>query len=130
MELLKFLIALGVLVGLAYGGYLLYLWWIKRQSAQKITAEDLEKIRATAQIVDVREQAEFDARHILGARNIPMSAFAGRVSEVRKDKPVYLYDESESQVARAANMLKKAGHTQVYYLEKGFDTWAGKVKTK
>lgn len=130
MEILKFLLALLVLIGLAYGLYSLYLWWIKKQAGQKITAQELESLRIGAQIIDVREQAEFDARHIMGARNIPMSVFSGRVGEIRKDKPVYLYDDNEGQVARAANMLKKAGHTQIFYLEKGFSTWTGKTKTR
>lgn len=129
MQILYFLFALVVLIGLLYAGYRLYMWWLKKQNAQPISSDDLEKIRPTAQIIDVREEPEFNARHILGARNIPASQFASRVNEVRRDKPVYLYDESENVVGRPSRLLKKAGHKEIYYLEKGIVTWTGKVKS-
>ena len=87
MEILKFILALIVLGLVIYGGYLLYLWWIARNSAQMIEATELEALRARAQIVDVRETPEFEARHILGARNIPMSQFKQRQAEVRRTNP-------------------------------------------
>lgn len=129
MEILKFIGALVLLLILAYGGYLLYLWLIGRNSAKEIESTELEAIRAGAQIVDVREAAEFDARHILGARNIPMSQFNQRQAEVRRDKAVYLYDDDMNLAPRCARILKKNGHNDVFILKKGFSTWGGKVKS-
>lgn len=130
MEILKFILALIVLGLVIYGGYLLYLWWIARNSAQMIEATELEALRARAQIVDVRETPEFEARHILGARNIPMSQFNQRQAEVRRDKPVYLYDEDGNLAPRCARILKKNGHDNVFILKNGFSTWGGKVKSR
>lgn len=129
MDLLLFLLGVIVLFALAYGGYLLYLWYLSKSSATLIEAEELLPLRASAQIIDVREAPEFEARHILGARNIPMSAFGQRHGEIRRDKPVYLYDDSVNMAPRCARILKKNGHQQVYILKKGFSTWTGKVKT-
>ncbi|MBR7927103.1 rhodanese-like domain-containing protein [Aerococcaceae bacterium zg-ZUI334] len=129
MDLLIFIFAVLVLTIVAYGAYLLYLWLIRKQSATLIEAEELEEKRAGAQIIDLREAAEFDARHILGARNLPMSQFSQRYKEVRKDKPVYLYDDNMNLAPRAARTLKKNGYDNIYVLKNGFSTWGGKVRS-
>ena len=84
-----------------------------------------------AQLIDLREPKEFEAGHILGARNIPMSQFNQRhKNEIRADLPVYLYCQNSGRSARAAPTLKKKGYTDIYQLEGGFKTWTGKVKSK
>lgn len=83
-----------------------------------------------AQLIDVREPKEFEAGHILGARNIPYSQFRQRFKEIRPDKPVYLYDQNGGKSSRSALFLKKRDYTQLYQLQGGFRTWTGKVKSK
>lgn len=83
-----------------------------------------------AQLIDVREQNEFDNGHILGARNIPVSQLKMRMKEIRPDKPVYLYCASGMRSGRAAQMLYKKGYKDLYHLEGGFKKWTGKIKTK
>ena len=83
-----------------------------------------------AQLIDLREPKEFEAGHILGARNIPMSQLKTRMQEIRPDLPVYLYCQNNGRSARAALMLKKKGYNQLHQLEGGFKTWTGKVKSK
>lgn len=84
-----------------------------------------------AQLIDLREPKEFEAGHILGARNIPMSQFNTRhKNEIRPDLPVYLYCQNSGRSARAALTLKKKGYTNIFQLEGGFKTWTGKVKSK
>ncbi|MBF6625674.1 rhodanese-like domain-containing protein [Tuanshanicoccus lijuaniae] len=129
MDLLIFILATITLAILAYGAYLLYLWYIRKQSAILIEAEDLEAKRPGAQIIDLREAPEFDARHILGARNLAMSQFPQRYKEIRKDKPVYLYDENMNLAPRAARILKKNGYNNIFILKNGFSTWGGKVRS-
>ena len=83
-----------------------------------------------AQLIDVREPQEFDAGHILGARNIPVTQLKQRLVEVRKDKPVYLYCQKSSRSSRAANVLHKKGYQEIYQLKGGFKNWTGKIKRK
>ncbi|MDI7742228.1 rhodanese-like domain-containing protein [Lysinibacillus fusiformis] len=83
-----------------------------------------------AQLIDVREAKEFEAGHILGARNIPSTQLRQRYKEIRSDLPVYLYCQNAGRSARAALFLKKKGYNQVHQLQGGFKTWTGKVKSK
>ncbi|PIC88027.1 rhodanese-like domain-containing protein [Sporosarcina sp. P20a] len=95
-----------------------------------LTQEEFIKGYRKAQLIDVREPKDFDAGHILGARNIPFTQFSQRYKEIRPDKPVYLYDQNTSRTGRAALFLKKKGCTEIYQLRGGFKQWSGKIKTK
>ena len=53
-----------------------------------------ELVENEAFIIDVREEAEFKAGHLINARNIPMSEFRNRLDEIPKDIPVYLHCRS------------------------------------
>lgn len=95
-----------------------------------LTQEEFIKGYRKAQLIDVREPKDFDAGHILGARNIPFTQFTQRYKEIRPDKPIYLYDQNTSRTGRAALFLKKKGCTEIYQLRGGFKQWSGKIKTK
>lgn len=83
-----------------------------------------------AQLIDVREPNEFEAGHILGARNIPMSQMRMRSKEIRSDLPVYLYCQSGMRSGRAAQFLYRKGYKDLSHLKGGFKGWTGKIKTK
>ena len=87
-----------------------------------------ENIRKV-QVIDVREPAEFDAKHVLGARNIPISQFKVRFNEIRRDQKVYLYDDSLNYTSRSANILRKNGYKDIHILKGGFSNWTGKTKS-
>lgn len=95
-----------------------------------LTQEEFIQGYRKAQLIDVREPKDFEAGHILGARNIPFTQFTQRYKEIRPDKPVYLYDHNTSRTGRAALFLKKKGCTDIYQLRGGFKQWSGKIKTK
>lgn len=114
-------------------GLIIYLLVTVLRTRKAVTTLSQEEFIAgyrKAQLIDVREQKDFDAGHILGARNIPFTQFSQRYKEIRSDKPVYLYDQNGSRSGRAALYLKKRGHSQLYMLQGGFRQWTGKVKTK
>jgi rhodanese-related sulfurtransferase len=95
-----------------------------------LTEEEFKEGYRKAQLIDVREPQEFENGHILGARNIPVSQFRMRANEIRKDKPVYLYCEGMVRSSRAAQQLKRKGHSEIHQLKGGFKKWTGKVKAK
>lgn len=95
----------------------------------ELTEEEFKKEMRKVQLIDVREKKDFDAGHILGARNIPFSTFKTRSVEIRKDQPIYLYDHNKALSLRAALRLRKEGHTDIYHLKGGYRDWTGKTKT-
>lgn len=101
-----------------------------KKAVTNLTQDQFIEGYRKAQLIDVREQKEFDAGHILGARNIPSTAIRQRYKEIRPDLPVYLYCQNTGRSSRAALFLKKRGYNQIYQLEGGFRTWTGKIKAK
>ncbi|MGX7091423.1 rhodanese-like domain-containing protein [Hutsoniella sourekii] len=129
MSLIYALMAILVIASLAYGIYYLTMLVMRKRSAEMVNQYELAKDIRRVQVIDVREEPEFNAKHILGARNIPSSQFKLRLGELRKDKPIYLYDDDLTQASRAANQLRKAGYSEIYILEDGFESWTGKTKS-
>ncbi|KRM88274.1 rhodanese-related sulfurtransferase [Lacticaseibacillus thailandensis DSM 22698 = JCM 13996] len=99
-----------------------------RSIGGEINADEFEENMRKAQIIDLRETNDFDGGHILGARSMPLTQFKDRMTGLRKDLPVYLYDTTGAMSIRAAQMLKKAGFQHVYWLKKGYADWSGKTK--
>ncbi|MER1955594.1 MAG: rhodanese-like domain-containing protein [Desemzia incerta] len=110
--------------------YELVQYWRRKKASVELDQEDFSKRLRKVQLVDVREKDEFDAGHILGARNIPYSMFKQRINDFRRDQPIYLYDENQVVSKRAALKLRKAGYTDIYTLKGGYKKWTGKIKRK
>ncbi|EGG58741.1 rhodanese-like protein [Enterococcus faecalis TX1467] len=108
----------------------LYLKIMVKRSAKMLTEEEFKETMRKAQVIDVREKDTFDAAHILGARSMPYSMLKTTIGSLRKDQPVYLYDQKKALSIRAANLLRKNGYTDIYILKGGYDGWTGKVKKR
>lgn len=121
-------IVLGILVVIVI--YMVFTMMRVGKAVTNLTQEEFIKGYRKAQLIDVREVKDFEAGHILGARNIPYSQFRQRHKEIRPDLPAYLYDQNGGKSARAAMILKKKGYTQLFHLQGGFRQWTGKVKSK
>jgi len=98
--------------------------------AQYITQPDV-------QLLDVRTPEEFEAGHIEGAVMIDYrtdpDGFVEKVeAQLKKDQPVALYCRSGKRSHSAAELLLKAGFTQLTELEGGILAWqeAGKNVVK
>ncbi len=110
--------------------YYLVNWLLTKRAVKTLTEEEFTQGFRKAQLIDVREPNEYNSGHILGARNIPLSQLKMRLSEIRKDKPVYLYCANAMRSGRAAKLLYRKGYRELYHLKGGFRKWTGKVKTK
>lgn len=83
-----------------------------KKAVTNLTQEQFIEGYRKAQLIDVREQKEFDAGHILGARNVPSTTLRQRYKEIRPDLPVYLYCQNTGRSSRAALFLKNVGTTK------------------
>jgi phage shock protein E len=76
-----------------------------------------------AMVLDVRTDDEFNARHLDGAVNIPVEDLEKRIAELTdKKRPIIVYCKSGGRSAKAAQLLTKAGFTQVHDLG-GIGNW-------
>ena len=66
-----------------------------------------------AYIVDVREEREYNACHIKGAHNIPLSQLRQRMTEIPKDIPVYLHCRTSQRSYYALMYLQGNGYKNV-----------------
>lgn len=114
----------------AFITYAIIMFLYQRKILKTLTEEEFRAGYRKAQLIDVREQNEFENGHILGARNIPLSQLKMRLKEIRPDKPVYLYCQNGMRTGRAAQMLKRKGYQDLNQLKGGFKAWSGKIKTK
>jgi rhodanese-related sulfurtransferase len=76
-----------------------------------ISAGDVE-------LIDVREEYEFDEVHIKGAKIIPMSLLPLKIDEIDWSKRVVLYCRSGARSWMIARQLSNGGH-DVYDLANG-----------
>ena len=71
-------------------------------------------VQERAFIVDVRENNEYEAGHIIGSVNIPLSELRNRADEIPKDRPVYLHCRSSQRSYNAIMALQGRGFENLY----------------
>lgn len=122
---------LSILIGLVVAiiAYSIGTYFYQRKIVKTLKEEEFRSTYRKAQIIDVRDDKDFKAGHILGARNIPLTQLQMRYKEIRNDQPVYLYDQNGYRSGRAAQILKKKGYNQLFQLQGGFKAWTGKIKS-
>lgn len=85
---------------------------------------NVDKVRELVEngsyIVDVRERMEFENGHIKGAINIPLSELRERVSEIPRDKTVYLHCRTGQRSYNAALALQNLGYDNVINITASF----------
>ena len=60
-------------------------------------------------VVDVRESREYRPGHVPGAKNMPLSLLPALLSEVPKDRPVYVICQSGGRSAQATALMRAVG---------------------
>lgn len=115
---------------IGWGIWELVQYFRRKNAATALDNDEFRTDMRRAQIIDVRGKDEYAAGHVLGARNIPYMEMKQRFVELRKDQPIYLYDEKTTLSYRAALLLKKKGFDNLHVLKGGYKEWDGKIKRK
>lgn len=78
-----------------------------------------------ALVLDVREESEYKAGHLLNARLIPLGKLRERIGELGKyrEQPVVVVCRSGNRSGTACAMLNKQGFSQTYNLAGGVIAW-------
>ena len=88
----------------------------------EITFDDFYQIyqKESLSILDVREVEEFEALHLEGARNFPLSQLADIYEQLDKDNLYYVICKSGMRSARACQFLAEQGY-EVINVQGGMD---------
>lgn len=79
-----------------------------------------ELVLSGAYIIDVREKEAYEASHIKGAVNIPMSEIRNRLSEIPTDKPVYVHCRTSWYSYYVIQALKGNGFRNIKNIQGSF----------
>lgn len=75
------------------------------------------------QLIDVREQDEWDAGRIAGSTLVPMSDFARHVSDIDPSIPIVTVCQAGVRSLYVAEALANAGFTSVRSMTGGISAW-------
>ncbi|WP_016953102.1 rhodanese-like domain-containing protein [Anabaena sp. PCC 7108] len=75
-------------------------------------------------IIDVRDRYTYNHGHITGAISIPFDDLESRAkSALHKKRPIYIYGEHDAHATHAAQILRRAGFTDVSEIQGGLTAW-------
>ncbi len=125
---MQFFIDNALLIAVAFlsGGMLLWPLIRSRASGPALTTLQATQLinGKHAQVVDIRDAAEFAKGSLPNARNIPLGDLANRAAkDLKKDRPVIVVCNSGNIAGRAAAQLRAAGMAEVYVLAGGLAAW-------
>lgn len=75
-------------------------------------------------IIDVRDRAQFNEGHIVGAVSMPTGELIERaLNSLELVRDLYVYGETDDETAIATAKLREAGYTNVSELRGGLSAW-------
>ncbi len=74
-------------------------------------------------LLDVREQHEYDEKHIPDITLLPMSEIESRLNEIPTDKEVIITCRSGNRSGQVAEFLRQNGFDNVHNMEGGIIAW-------
>ena len=80
-------------------------------------------------ILDIRDEADYDEKHIPGAINIPLKELGYKVFALDKTKDIIVYCASGNRSKVAAKILINAGFKDVCNLTGGIKAWNYPIET-
>ena len=88
----------------------------------EITFNDFYQLyqKESLSVLDVREVEEFEALHLEGVRNFPLSQLADTYEQLDKTQPYYVICKSGIRSARACQFLAEQGY-EVINVKGGMD---------
>ena len=97
----------------------------------EISPEDLHRRLQAGediQLIDVREEMEFEYCHLPGSLLLPLDELPRRAAEIRTEGPVVVICHHGVRSAHALGYLRqRLGRTNVINLRGGVDAWAERV---
>jgi len=125
----KFLIDQWMIIAVAATSGLMLVWPMLSGMRKAGTLSTLQATQLINQkdavVLDIRDQGEYAAGHILNAKSIPAKVFADRKAELEKLKsaPIIVSCDTGQRAGTAAQKLREMGFAEVYVLQGGLNAW-------
>ena len=84
---------------------------------------ELQRQGTGFQLIDVREDEEWEAGRIAGARHIPLGEVTAAADTIDRETPVVFYCRVGGRSAMAANAFARAGY-EAHNMVGGIEAWA------
>lgn len=97
---------------------------MKEISVQEL--KEMKDTKADFQLIDVREEMEFDTCNIEGEL-IPMGTVMDNLDKISRDKKVVVHCKSGKRSATIVQVLEMQGYTNVYNLRGGIMAWSDEI---
>lgn len=110
----------------AWAAVMFYELRLKSRGIAQVSAADAVRlINKGAIVIDVRKPEEFQAGHIVNARNVGLDKIERGEDSVskQKNKVLLTVDANGSSAGKAAALLRKAGYEAVFSLKGGLQGW-------
>jgi hydroxyacylglutathione hydrolase/adenylyltransferase/sulfurtransferase len=94
------------------------------QPGHEVDAERVKELLDAGEIelIDVREQYEWDAGRVAGARHIELERVAGRAHELPKDRPIVFSCRLGARSAMVTEAFRASGY-DAYNMTGGLIAW-------
>lgn len=99
-----------------------------KEATRQVSVEEVRDALSSGEsvtVVDVREPAEWEEGHIVGAKHIPRGVLEVQASDQLPDKDasIVVHCALGGRGALAAKSLREMGYTNVSNMEGGVKTW-------
>jgi rhodanese-related sulfurtransferase len=94
---------------------------VKTSLPPKRVAELLEQ--GEANVIDVRDDEEWEAGHIAGARHVELGDLTAEAESIDRERTVVFHCRSGDRSGMAADAFREAGY-DAYNMDGGLDAWA------
>ena len=91
---------------------------------ERVLAADLPELTGEVSIVDVRTEQEWEAGHLEGSINLPLSQLRKRIAEVPTAGQVVIHCQGGYRSSIAISLLAEQGHENMLELVGGYAAWA------
>ena len=127
---MQFILDNGLMMFVAVASGLMLLWSLFGNRLRGV--QEIDSIAALqlinhkhAIILDVREEQEFNAGHILNAKLIPLGKLTERIGELERNRAqaIVVMCRTGQRSATACVLLGKQGFAQAYNLRGGVQAW-------
>ena len=112
------------LVGLGLGYWLVRIKEVKQDRIHVLDKKDFSVNMRKGQLIDVRNQKDYDQGRIKGARRFSGGYLKSKTqTKVRRDLPLYLYCNNGQKSRKIARRLSVKGYQEINVLKGGYNAY-------